>query len=102
MRSKKGQTIWILYTLGTVIAFFGLFWIYYQLSAVEECSGLNPSCAENQYCSVDFKCHDFPNLEKITLQKETIKSYKIAAGVWFVLISLVVAYLILRRKKNER
>jgi hypothetical protein len=96
IKNNKAQLFQIIYVVLLVIGLISLSYLYKYLSTEVECSGLNPSCIEQKYCGVDFKCHDLPDLSKNTLQKEVNKVYQFFPGLIFIALAVIISHLILR------
>ncbi len=90
--NKRGNWFGIL--LGAVIigVIIGVFTNIEKLTA--ECTS-NNDCNNSQYCGADYKCHDFPVIEKTKIVNDYGKAATILG------ISFVIVALILRRKSES-
>lgn len=97
IKNKKAELFSKILYLGLlIISFIALIYFYQHLTSGVECSGLNPSCPQDQYCGVDFKCYHFPQLYKQTTQTIINKTYTLLPGIAFILVSLIISYFIFR------
>ncbi|MEM3126945.1 MAG: hypothetical protein QW331_02665 [Candidatus Woesearchaeota archaeon] len=81
--------------LAAVVVIIGFAVIYSINQSLKECSS-NIDCKTNQYCGSDFKCHDFPVVEKEVV-KEVVKCEQNYVAVATILAAgLIIAVYIYR------
>lgn len=93
MRGKKGSATAIIIII-IIVIFLG--WIVHE--GAKECKS-NSDCRDNQYCSSQFTCEDFPTIEYGSPQVSN-------SFAWIIGISLIIAALIMKWdtifKKKEK
>src|SRR3989338_270700 len=101
IKNKKGRWFYrIFYFVLILLGLFGLAFNYYHLIYHVECSQFKPSCETDQYCGIDNKCHSFPDLSTTQTITEVNRIYSILPGLFFILVSIAIAYFIIRRGRE--
>jgi hypothetical protein len=59
-----------------------------------ECN-LNSDCGSERFCGSDFKCHDYPSIQK------TVNNYNFMPAATIIALAIVLAALILRFKRDQ-
>jgi hypothetical protein len=89
MMGKKGQGVaWVIIIIIIIIILIG----WWASVSNRECRG-DLDCGPEHYCGSDYRCHQVPVIEK------TVSQYDLTKPAVIIGIALVLAAIILRRKK---
>lgn len=86
--------IWGAFVMIVIIAFSigGAAAALQLMEGQKECE-TNDDCTSDNYCGSDFKCHEYPSIEKTIVKKD----YTTAAGI--IGLCIIIVALILRKRR---
>ena len=91
LNNKKGEIVTIILII--IIVIVAIAWLV-NLSS-RECDN-NNDCNPNSYCGSDFKCHEFPIIEK-----EVAKNSLLMPSIILGIAIIVSSYILRSGKKNK-